>query len=158
MKNNFKLISVAVLSMAIGFTASNFAVSDVPANYKVAVVDVQKVVKNSKQVSALKAEQTKKVADLTKYVQTAKANIAKEKDATKKKALEDKYNKELAAKKSAIEKDYATKLLAIDKSISNVIKEKAKAGNYNLVLSKGVVLSGGDDITSSVATAVAALK
>ena len=158
MKNNFKLISVAVLSMVIGFTASNFAVSDVPSNYKVAVVDVQKVVKNSKQVSALKAEQTKKVADLTKYVQTAKANIAKEKDATKKKALEDKYNKELAAKKSAIEKDYATKLLAIDKSISNVIKEKAKAGNYNLVLSKGVVLAGGDDITSSVSTAVAALK
>jgi len=158
MKNNFKFIAVAALSMAIGFTASNFAVSDVPANYKVAVVDVQKVVKNSKQVAALKAEQTKKVSDLTKFIETAKANIAKEKDATKKKALQDKYNKELTAKKNAIEKDYATKLLAIDKNISSIIKAKAKAGNYNLVLSKGVVLSGGDDITDAVASAVAASK
>lgn len=154
MKNSIKLVSVAALSLLIGLSVSNFAVSDVPSNYKVAVVDVPKVVNSSKQVSALKAEQKQKVADLTNFVKTAKANIANEKDATKKKALEAKYTKELAAKKSAIEKDYAKKLLAIDKSISNVIQAKAKEGNYNLVLSKGVVLSGGVDITSSVAAAV----
>lgn len=158
MKNNFKFIAVAALSLALGFTASNFAVSDVPANYKVAVVDVQQVVKKSKQVEALKVEQTKKITELTSFVQTAKANIAKEKDATKKKALQDKYNKELATKKTAIEKNYATKLAAIDKSISNIIKNKAKEGNYNLVLSKNAVLSGGEDITAAVNAAVAALK
>ncbi len=158
MKNNFKFVAVAALSLAIGFTASNFAVSDVPANYKVAVVDVQQVVKKSKQVDALKAEQTKKITELTSFVQTAKANIAKEKDATKKKALQDKYNNELAKKKTAIEKNYTTKLAAIDKSISNIIKTKAKEGNYNLVLSKSAVLSGGEDITAAVNAAVAALK
>lgn len=158
MKNNFKFIAVAALSLAIGFTASNFAVSDVPANYKVAVVDVQQVVKKSKQVEALKVEQTKKITELTSFVQTAKTNIAKEKDATKKKALQDKYNNELAKKKTAIEKNYTTKLAAIDKSISNIIKTKAKEGNYNLVLSKSAVLSGGEDITAAVNAAVAALK
>lgn len=154
MKHNLKLITVALISMVAGFSACNFAVSDVPANYKVAVVDVQKVVNSSKQVSALKADQKKKIADLSNFVKTAKANIAKETDANKKKALEDKYTKEIAAKKSAIEKDYANKLLAIDKNISNVIQTKAKSGNYNLVLSKGVVLSGGEDITSEVLSAL----
>ena len=154
MKNNFKLIAVAAVSMAIGFTANNFAMSGIPQNYKVAVVDVQKVVNSSKQVTALKAEQKKKVADLTNFVKTAKANIAKETDAQKKKALEDKYTKELATKKSAIEKDYANKLLAIDKTISTVIQNKARSGNYNLVLSKGVVLSGGEDITNAIINAV----
>lgn len=154
MKNNFKLVAVAALSLVIGLSVNNFAVSNVPASYKVAVVDVQKVVSSSKQVAALKEEQKKKISELTSFVQTAKTNISKEKDAAKKKALEDKYSKELTAKKATIEKDYATKLKAIDKSISDTINAKAKAGNYNLVLSKGVVLSGGDDITAAVSAAV----
>lgn len=154
MKMNFKLMAVAVASLAIGFSINNFAVSDVPSNFKVAVVDVQKVVSESKQVQSLKDEQKKKVEELTKYVQTAKTNIAAEKDATKKKELEQKYTKELASKKSAMEKDYAKKLKDIDKNISNTIKAQAKAGNYNLVLTKGVVLSGGEDITAAISAAV----
>ncbi|MBQ2871211.1 OmpH family outer membrane protein [bacterium] len=154
MKNNLKFIAVAAVSMAIGLSINNYAISNVPANYKVAVVDVSKVVGNSKQVASLKEEQKKKVADLTKFVQTAKTNIAKETDATKKKALEEKYSKELASKKAAMEKDYATKLKAIDKSISDTISARAKLGGYNLVLSKSVVLSGGEDITSAIMAAV----
>lgn len=154
MKNNLKFIAVAAVSMAIGLAINNYAISNVPANYKVAVVDVSKVVGNSKQVASLKEEQKKKVADLTKFVQSAKTNIAKETDATKKKALEEKYSKELASKKAAMEKDYATKLKAIDKSISDTISARAKLGGYNLVLSKSVVLSGGEDITSAIMAAV----
>lgn len=154
MKNNFKFVAVAVVSLALGFSLNNYAVSNVPTNFKVAVVDVQKVVSQSQQVKALKEEQRQKVQDLTKYVQTAKTSIAAEKDAAKKKSLEQKYTKELASKKASIEKDYAKKLKDIDKNISNVIDAQAKAGNYNLVLSKGVVLSGGDDITSAVAASL----
>lgn len=154
MKNNFKFIAVAITSLAIGFSLSNFAISDVPSNFKVAVVDVQKVVSESAQVKALKEEQKKKVQDLTNYVKTAKTSIAAEKDATKKKALETKYTKELNNKKTTLEKDYAKKLKEIDKNISNTIKAQAKAGNYNLVLTKGVVLSGGEDITAQVAAAL----
>ncbi len=154
MKNNFKFIAVAIASLAIGFSLNNFAVSNVPSNFKVAVVDVQKVVSESAQVKALKEEQKKKVQDLTNYVKTAKTSIAAEKDATKKKALEEKYTKELNSKKSALEKDYAKKLKDIDKNISNAIKTQAKSGNYNLVLTKGVVLAGGEDITAEVAAAL----
>lgn len=154
MKNNFKFLVVATVALCIGLSTNNSAISNVPANYKVAVVDVSKVVASSKQVALLKEEQKKKVADLTKFVQTAKENIAKEKDATKKKALETKYTKELASKKAAMEKDYSAKLKAIDKNISNIINTKAKADGYNLVLSKGVVLSGGEDITAQITAAL----
>ena len=154
MKNNFKLIAVAAISLALGFSINNYAVSNVPANFKVAVVDLQKLVSESAQVKNLKEEQRKKVEELTKYVQTAKTAIAAEKDATKKKELEQKYSKELTSKKANIEKDYAKKLKEIDKNISNTIKAQAKTGNYNLVLTKGVVLSGGEDITSAVAAAI----
>jgi len=154
MKNNFKFIAVAAVSLAIGFTLNNFAMSNIPTNFKVAVVDVPQIVKDSKQLQQLKEEQKQKIQELAKYVQTAKTNISSEKDATKKKSLEEKYTKELATKKSNIEKDYAKKLKVIDKNISDAIEAQAKAGNYNLVLTKGVVLSGGEDITKAVSAAV----
>ena len=154
MNNKFKFLAVAVVSLAIGFSLNNSAISNVPVNFKVAVVDVQKVVSESLQVKALKEEQRVRVQELAQYVKTAKTSISAEKDATKKKALEQKYTKEIASKKSAIEKEYAKKLKAIDKNISNAIKAQAKSGSYDLVLTKGVVLSGGEDITSAVANAL----
>lgn len=154
MKNSIKFLTVALIAFGIGFTLNNYAMSDVPANFKVAVVDVQKVVSSSAQVKALKDEQKKKGQELAKFIETAKANINKETDAKKKKALEDKYNKEFQTKRTAIAKNYETKLLAIDKSISTVIDNNAKANGYNLVLAKGVVLSGGTDITDEISKAV----
>ncbi len=151
MKNNLKILSVALAAFVIGMAVNNYAVSDVPSNFKVAVVDVQKVVASSAQVKALKDEQTKKTQEIAKFIETAKTSIDKEKDASKKKALEEKYNKEFKAKRDAIAKNYETKLLAIDKNISSVIDSNAKTNGYNLVLAKGVVLSGGTDITDSIA-------
>ena len=154
MKNSLKILSVAMVAFGLGLVASNYAMSDVPANFKVAVVDVQKVVANSSQVKALKDEQKTKGQELAKFIETAKTNITKETDEKKKKALEEKYNKEFQTKREAIAKNYETKLLAIDKNISNVIDENAKANGYNLVLAKGVVLSGGTDITAEITKAV----
>ncbi len=154
MKNNFKTLAIALIAFGIGLTAGNYAVSDVPSNFKVAVVDVSKVVASSAQVKALKNEQRTKSQELAKFIETAKANLDKEKDAAKKKALEAKYNKEFNAKRDAIAKNYETKLLAIDKSISTLIDTNAKTNGYNLVLAKGAVLSGGTDITDQIAKVV----
>lgn len=154
MKNSINFLTVALAAFVIGLSAGNYAVSDVPANFKVAIVDVQKVVANSAQVKALKAEQSKKSQELAKFIETAKANLDKEKDAKKKKALEEKYNKEFQAKRTAIAKNYETKLLAIDKSITGIIDTNAKNNGYNLVLAKGAVLSGGTDITEEISKAV----
>lgn len=151
MKNSVKLLSVAVAAFAFGLFTSEYAISDVPSNYKVGVVDVQKIVTTSSQVKALKQEQQKKSEELAKFIETAKSAIDKEKDSAKKKALEAKYNKEFQSKREAVAKSYETKLLAIDKNISEIIDKKAKADGYNLVLAKGVVLSGGTDITDQIA-------
>lgn len=148
MKNGVKYFALTLSAFVVGMAFNSFAMSNVPS--KIAVVDVQKVVAASSEVKKLKTDREKKIQGLTDFIKTAKENIAKEPDAKKKKALEDKYNKELNAKRNAIQKDYTTKLTAIDKSISAIIAKKAQAASYDLVIAKGVVLYGGTDITAEI--------
>ena len=58
------------------------------------------------------------------------------------------------SKKVALDKNYASKLANIDTVISGKIAEQAKAGNFDVVLAKGIVLYGGTDITDAVKKAV----
>lgn len=117
---------------------------------KVAVVDVQKVVNKSAQVQALKKEQEAKNKELANFIKKAGEDIKKEADINKKKALMDKYDKDLKTKREANLKVYKTKLEAIDKSINATIVQQAKNLGYDMVLTKGVVLYGGDDITEAI--------
>ena len=49
---------------------------------------------------------------------------------------------------------YKAKLEAIDKTISSAINNYAKTNGYDLVLVKGAVLYGGEDITEAVSKVV----
>lgn len=150
MKSNLKLFSIVLAAFVLGMLINNIAYSDQPAVYKLAVVDVGKIVDGSKSVEALKVEQKAKIKDLMMFVDNARKEVAQQKDDKAKKALEDKYNKELNSKKDAIEADYAKKLDAINKSITDSIASVAKANCYNVVLAKSTVLYGGDDITQDI--------
>lgn len=150
MNKNVKFLTIGLAAFVIGFSVNNFAMSEVPANYKVAVVDIAQVVASSAQVKNLKKEQQAKADELVKFVEKARKDVAAVSDEKKKKELEEKYSKELVSKKEKMEKEYVNKLSAIDASISKTVNEQAKAGNYNLVLSKGAVLYGGEDITQQV--------
>ncbi len=152
MKTGVKYFALGLSAFIIGMSVNNYAISNVPS--KIAVVDVQKIVASSSQVKALKADREAKIKDLNKFITDARADVAKETDANKKKSLENKYNKELNSKSAAIRKDYAKKLADIDKNISSIINQKAKAANYDIVLAKGVVLYGGTDITNEIAKEV----
>lgn len=152
MNNKIKILAVGLLTFASGIAFSNFAMSDVPS--KIAVVDVQEVVKSSSQVQALKKEQQAKMKEVVSFVEKARKEVAATTDVKKKQALEEKYNKELNTKKTAMDKNYADKLTAIDSTISKQIEAQAKAGGYDIVLAKGVVLYGGSDITDAVKKAV----
>ena len=152
MNKSIKYLALGLSAFIIGMSVNNYAISNVPS--KIAVVDVQKVVASSAQVKALKADREAKIKDLTTFVSNARAAVKKETNADKKKALEAKYNKELNAKRDAIQKDYAKKLAEVDKNISAVVAQKAKAASYDMVIAKGVVLYGGSDITAEVAKSV----
>lgn len=152
MNNKIKILAVGLLTFASGIAFSNFAMSDVPS--KIAVVDVQEVVNSSSQVQALKKEQQTKMKEVVSFVEKARKEVAATTDVKKKQALEEKYNKELNTKKTAMDKNYADKLTAIDSTISKQIETQAKAGGYDIVLAKGVVLYGGSDITDAVKKAV----
>lgn len=142
----------------LGLLAATFAVAGclsigsaaLAENFSVAIVDVPQVVNASAQVQALKKEQQAKADEIIKFVEKARKDVASITDAAKKKAAEDKYNKELVAKKEKMDQEYAAKLKALDTSISEQIQAKAKADGYSLVLSKGIVLYGGQDITAEI--------
>lgn len=146
MRKNLGLMA-AVIAVA-GYLSMGSAV--MAKDFSVAIVDVPQVVNASAQVQALKKDQQAKAEEIVKFVEKARKDVASMTDANKKKAAEEKYNKELMAKKEKMDQDYAAKLKALDTSISQQINEKAKADGYDLVLSKGIVLFGGNDITSEI--------
>ena len=128
----------------------SFGSAALAEGFSVAIVDVPQVVNASGQVQALKKEQQAKADEIIKFVEKARKDVASITDASKKKAAEEKYNKELVAKKQKMDSEYAEKLKALDTSISQQINEKAKADGYDLVLRKGIVLYGGKDITAEI--------
>lgn len=145
-----KTLTIAVATFALGLGLNNFAIGDMPANYRVAIVDVNTVVAKSEQVQELKKEQIAKTEDLQKWLNSVRADIAKQSTEANKQKLTKKYEATFAKKQEAIKSDYAKKLSKIDKSISATIEKEAKAQNYDLVLSKGIVLYGGTDITEAI--------
>jgi len=144
-KINTLLIAGAFI---LGLGVNNFAMSDVPS--KIAVVDVNKVVSQSSQVMALKKEQNLKHEELQKWLVIARTDVEKQKTQEGKEKLVKKYDSEFAKKQQAIQNSYTDKLQAIDKDISGIVTKTAKEKGYDIVLAKGVVLYGGDDITNTI--------
>ncbi|MCQ2744473.1 MAG: OmpH family outer membrane protein [bacterium] len=149
---NNKVLLAIISAFAIGFGINNFAVSN--GISKIAVVDVPAVVSKSAQVKALKKEQATKTAEIQNWLKVATADVEKQKTKEGKEKLIKKYNEEYSKKQLAITKNYEQKLIAIDKSISATIAQQAKASGYDVVLAKGVVLYGGDDLTEAIAKVV----
>lgn len=151
-----KIIGTIVVAAAFagGYSVNNIAVSNTHSDYRVAVVDIQKVVANSSEITALKNEQEKHVLALQKAVDNARADISKESDPVKIAQLEEKYRNEINKQKLALDTSYNNKLTAIDSKIKTAVVEKARSMNYNIVLPKNGVLFGGDDITDQVASII----
>jgi len=149
-----KIIVIGLFAFILGIFTNDFAMSGVPANFKVGVVDVQKLVTNSKQVNALKDEQVKKSEELKAVIKKAQDEIAKENNQDKKQKLVKKYENDISYIKNSNDKNYAKKLAEVDKSITKTIQDESKKAGYDLVLAKGMVLYGGTDITDIVSKAV----
>ena len=103
MRKNLGLMA-AVIAVA-GYLSMGSAV--MAKDFSVAIVDVPQVVNASAQVQALKKDQQAKAEEIVKFVEKARKDVASITDANKKKAAEEKYNKELMAKKEKMGQDYA---------------------------------------------------
>jgi len=130
--------------------ALNFSIVGALAEDSIAVVDLQRIVSNSSQVKSLKQEHSRKIAELDKILVNARGEISNEKDPAKVLLLEDKYMKEFSTKRDALERDYNTRLEAIEKNIKSEIAKKAQKDSYDYVFAKSVVLYGGKDITQEL--------
>ena len=76
--------------------------------------------------------------------------MTKQKNKKAKDNLLKQYNAEFIKKREAIAIEYRASLQVVDKSITETINATAKAKGYNMVISKGIVVCGGDDITEDV--------
>ena len=96
MKKQITTLTIAATAFIMGLGINNFAMSDVPSNYKVAVVDVNAVVQKSAQVQALKKEQQEKMQELQKWLETVRADVQKQSTKEGKEKLVKKYDAEFA--------------------------------------------------------------
>ena len=144
------LSSAVVISLVMGYSINNIAISKAQPEYKIATVDIQKIVANSTEIKSLKTEQEKKMQNMQSIIDKARTEISKEQDPVKIAQLEEKYRNEINNQKLALDTSYNTKVKAIDSKIKTAVVEKARSMNYNIVLPKNTVLFGGDDITDEV--------
>ena len=144
------LSSAVVISLVMGYSINNITISKAQPEYKIATVDIQKIVANSTEIKSLKAEQEKQMQNMQSTIDKARTEISKEQDPVKIAQLEEKYRNEINNQKLALDTSYNTKVKAIDSKIKTAVVEKARSMNYNIVLPKNTVLFGGDDITDEV--------
>ena len=151
-----KLLATVLMigAFAAGYSINNIAVSRTTPDYRVAIVDIQRVVANSNEIKALKIEQEKQIENMQATINKARQEISREKDPAKITVLEEKYRNEINNQKLALDESYNKKLSAIDSKIKTAVVEKARTMNYNIVLPKNTVLFGGDDITDQVETII----
>lgn len=149
MKKNLTTLALCFFAFGLGLGINNVAFSDIQAS-KVAYINVSKLLTSSKAIKAAEDAKTKQTQDMLKWYNTASADIQKQKTEEGKKALIKKYEAQLTTKKKTIKDSYAKKINEVDKQLETVIKQKAQAMGYDLVLRSDAVLFGGNDITSSI--------
>ena len=67
MKKKIFGVLVVITAFVAGYSINNIAVSGTNPEYKVAIVDIQKIVSNSSEIKALKTDQEKQVQGLQSY-------------------------------------------------------------------------------------------
>ncbi|MBP3925079.1 OmpH family outer membrane protein [bacterium] len=154
MKKGILITAAIIFTFILGYSLNNIAISEVDSNYKVAVVDIQKIVANSQQVKNLKKEQEQKMKQMQATINKAQLEISKETDKAKIAQLEDKYREQLNTQKLAMDYEYNSKLTQIDNEIKSAVVAKAREMNYQMVLPKNMTLFGGDDITEEVSRGI----
>ena len=118
MKKKILVSTLIIGAFIAGYSINNIAVSNTNPNYRVAIVDIQRVVANSNEIKNLKIEQEKQIQKMQSTINKAREEISKEQDPQKISALEEKYRNEINSQKLALDESYNKKLTAIDSKIN----------------------------------------
>lgn len=151
-KLKFTALAGAVL---LGLTVlPAFSVEPAPVEaqpvVKYGVVDVNKVVASSKAVEKANKERAAEKKKIIKYIEDSASKMNKEQDEKKREDMKAKFDTELTAKKTEMNKSYGERLLQINNDINAELIKIAKDKDYQLILTKGAVLYGGDDLTQDL--------
>lgn len=149
-----KVVMFSVLALAVTIGVQNISLAaDVPAK-KYAVVDVKKVINNSKSVKELKETRKTQKETVLKFVKDGNAQVDAETDAVKKEALKKKLNNDLKYMTKTYDKKYQDGLAQVNSEISSEISKVGKEKKYDLILTTDAVLYGGENITKEIVKAV----
>ena len=154
MKINLKKIVlgavvVSVLASVPAFSADAEPVSAQPV-IKYGFVDVNMVVGASKAVKKADSERTAEKKKIIKFIEESANKMNKEPDDKKREEMKNKFDIELTAKKSEMNKSYREKLMKINNDINAELIKIAKDKDYQLILTKDAVLYVGDDLTQDL--------
>ena len=142
------LSALLALSLMIGITES------ANAEQKIAVINIAAVMEQSAQIQALNKEQQAKINNLEKWLETVKKDIDKQQTKEGKEKLFNKYQAEYLKKKTDIISGGQIKMQSISDNIMSTIQKQAESKGYNMIISKNIVLYGGEDITEDVINAL----
>lgn len=120
------------------------------SSWKIAVVDIMSIVNGSQDVATLRQNHAIRSQELSQWLQLAQNEVNSQTDEKTKQGLFQKYNAEFAQKRNLVNQLYQQELAVVDQNISKTIMSEASKLGYNMVLTKNVVVCGGDDITEEV--------
>lgn len=142
----FTACLVVVLAILASFVTCKICSNDAT----IGVIDLQRVVSVSKDVTTLRTNRQAQIAELQKMADDANAKIDEIKNDDEKKAATEKYLAEIQAKKAEFDNAYNASLKASDTKIQDIISSVAEKKDISVVLNKTSVVSGGIDITEAV--------
>lgn len=117
---------------------------------RIAMIDVDRVVAKSAMVKKLKTEYDKQNKEIERWIKNVKKQIEKPDSKAVQAKLIKRYDEEFAQKKEEIAKEFREKLKVVNANVTSQISKIAKENNYDIILSKAIVVLGCDDITEIV--------
>ena len=121
---------------------------------RMAYIDVNYIVNQSKDIQELKNENAMKNRELQIWLSKVNTEVMEKGTREEQEQLVNQYNQEYAIRQNNIKQDYNLKLQQIDAKITKLIAEEAKKLDYDFIFAKGTLLYGGEDITAKIAELV----
>jgi len=146
--NKAKLITALILVFLFGWLLRGCFAD------KIAYINLQQVVANSRELSAIQVDYAQKQKDFNNWLQQANKDIDKEKQKAKKESIAKEYQEMAHKKEVALRAEYNQRFSKVDRKLRRIMRRAARSHGCNIIMSNTSVVYGGTDITAQVIKAV----